>query len=94
MLGKSLHWKYDTYTNSKPLHTYYISCLSSCPVDDPTIFTVDNIWHRVGGQLNKLETHPVPVFKLPRGSDVFLHCSVRLCLKGEESGCDPVSSDD
>ena len=73
---------------------YVLFGLSSCPVDDPTIFTVDNIWHRVGGQLNKLETHPVPVFKLPRGSDVFLHCSVRLCLKGEESGCDPVSSDD
>jgi len=58
-----------------------------CPAPVQDHITRDNNFRRVGGEPNHLQTGLFGVFRLSRGTALFLHCQVDVCL--EENNCIP-----
>lgn len=60
---------------------------NGCPYENQKTFTNQNTWKRVSNNPRHLRTGLIRMFKLPKGSSVFFHSTVRICLLGEESKC-------
>ena len=60
----------------------------SCPASGQDHITNDNNFNRVGGQPNHLQTGLFGIFRLNRGSALFLHCQLDVCTEADQ--CKPV----
>ncbi|KAI0233260.1 hypothetical protein LSAT2_016437, partial [Lamellibrachia satsuma] len=65
--------------------------VDSCPATGQDVITSNNQWRPSLGKGNVLRTGIVRMFSLGTGNAVFVHCTVKLCLKGSESDCDQVT---
>ena len=63
----------------------------SCAMSGQDYFDQHNIWRRDRmGRANSLETGMVAVHRLPGGTDLHLHCVVKLCTPASIDDCEKV----
>ncbi|ELU11102.1 hypothetical protein CAPTEDRAFT_226450 [Capitella teleta] len=78
--------------SSKPnlyaLNAFTTSLIDTgCPADGQTVLTPENNFQVINGSPSLLRTGSITVFAIPTGNSVYLHCRLKVCLTGDETGC-------
>ncbi|CAD5124023.1 DgyrCDS12326 [Dimorphilus gyrociliatus] len=77
----------SSFTKPDPKAVTVPLIMNGCPYENQKTFTNENMWKVAHNDPRQLRTGLIRMFKLSKGSSVFFHSTVRICLIGEEIKC-------